>query len=196
MGRRRRKTFPKAACVRSSVVVSKRLYRNPRKEGRKDIRTWLPSFLFRLRSTVCLFFFLLLMLQMPEVWNQSNTSSIFNERNTINPIFKSVIYYGWCTTVPCKPATNNLGFLKDFEEQESIYRLPIFAIRLLVLLSETTSDRSIFEQHSTNVLACNRCKTEGDDDDADEDYYFAWRSSSISISSEVYSAEMMMIEES
>jgi hypothetical protein len=76
--------------------VSKRLYRNPRKEGRKDIRPWLPSFLFLLRSTVCLFFLLmlLLMLQMPEVWNQSNASSIFNERNTINPIFKSVIYYG------------------------------------------------------------------------------------------------------
>jgi hypothetical protein len=92
VGRRRRKTFPKAACV----VVSKRLYRNPRKEGRKDIRPWLPNFLFLLRSTVCLFSFLmlLLMVQTPEVWNQSNTSSIFNERNTINLIFKSVIYYG------------------------------------------------------------------------------------------------------
>jgi hypothetical protein len=67
-----------------------------KKEGRKDIRPWLPSFLFLLRSTVCLFFplMLLLMLQMPEAWNQSNTSSIFNERNTINPIFKSVMYYG------------------------------------------------------------------------------------------------------
>jgi hypothetical protein len=67
-----------------------------------------------------------------------------------------------------------LGLLKDFEEQESIYhQLPIYAIHLLVLLSETTRDRSIFEQHSINVLACNRCKTEGDDGDADEDYYFA-----------------------